>query len=116
MADFKFFGKNVEERDEADVMRERDEVYDMLQRTHFPEGEIPQTETLRRYDPELHGMPGVFTSILRNRSDISDASFADICKEQRLQLIEQMWEDHMVTHTIVSQDENGFTLRTEINL
>lgn len=101
---------------EDDEIAERNEVYEMLSRTHFAEGEIPQSETLRRYDPELHGPPAVFMSVHRNRNDVPDGLFADICKAQRMQLIELMFQDGLVTHTIVSQDENGFTLRTEINL
>jgi hypothetical protein len=58
----------------------------------------------------------LFLNVPRNRNEISDELFADISKAQRVQLIEKMWEDGLITHTIVSQDDNGFTLRTEINL
>jgi uncharacterized tellurite resistance protein B-like protein len=37
-----------------------------------------------------------------------------LIEEQRKKLIEDMWEQGMISHTIISQDENGFTLRTEI--
>ena len=57
----------------------------------------------------------LFLNVPRNRNEIDDELYADICKAQRVQLIEKMWEDGLVTQTIVSQDENGFTLRTEIN-
>ena len=57
----------------------------------------------------------LFLNVPRNRNEIDNELFADICKAQRVQLIERMFEDALVTQTIVSQDENGFTLRTEIN-
>ena len=123
---FKFFNhddafENIfdeAERLEADLARERDEVYEILQHQNLPlaEGEILQTETLRRHDPELHNRPAVFTSILRNRDAISDQEYTHLLRQQRVQLIESMWESGQVMHTIVSQDDNGFTLRTEINL
>lgn len=121
---FKFFNnddtfENIfdeAERLEADVMRERDEVYEMLQHQNLPlaEGEILQTETLRRHDPEQNSPPAVFTSVLRNRDTISDEEYTHILRQQRRYLIESMWETGQVMHTIVSQDDNGFTLRTEI--
>ena len=111
---------NKEERifDEAELERQRDEEFLQQLRQNFPlaDGEIPQSETLKRYDPELHGKPAVFVIVSRTRDSLSDEQFNDICKEQRVQLIESMLEDHMVTHTIVAQDNIGFTLLTEINL
>jgi len=108
--------ERLEERSEAEVMRERDEVYQILENTFYPEGEIPQSETLPRYDPDGTLPPAVFTTILRNRDAISDEEYTHLLREQRRLLIERMWETGQVMHTIVSQDENGFTLRTEISL
>jgi hypothetical protein len=99
---------------EDDEIAERNEVYEMLSRTHFAEGEIPQSETLRRYDPEGELPPAVFTNILRPRDSISDELWMNITRGQRMRLIELMWHQGMIMHTIVSQDDNGFTLRTEI--
>jgi hypothetical protein len=36
-------------------------------------------------------------------------------EQQRRNLMEHMWETGMIVQTIVSQDIDGFTLRTEIN-
>jgi hypothetical protein len=106
---FRFFQNND---------RDMDAEFERMLQLNFPaaDGELPQTETLGRYDPDGTASPAVFTSVLRNRNDISDEAFDDICKAQRVQLIERMFEYLFVTHTIVSQDENGFTIRTELNL
>lgn len=105
MADFKFFAKNEEDE------------FERLLNLHFPSEGLPDPQALTtRYDPELHGMPGVFLNVQTNRNEMADGLYADICKAQRMILIERMFDDGLVTHTIVSQDENGFTLRTEINL
>jgi len=93
---------------------ERDEVNEILSRMTIIEGEVPQTETLRRYDPEGELPPAVFTNILRPRDSISDELWMNITRGQRMRLIELMWHQGMIMHTIVSQDDNGFTLRTEI--
>jgi len=112
---FRFFQK-----DEAELERMRDAEFERMLRLNFPlaDGEIPQSETLRGYDAELHGPIDnvVFVSVSRTRDSLSDEQFADICKEQRMQLIESMFEQGQLTQTIVSQDNIGFTLRTEINL
>jgi hypothetical protein len=59
--------------------------------------------------------PAVFLNLMRNRNDIDETEWTQILRRQRIDLIEYMWEQGMVSHTIISQDEFGFTLRTEIN-
>lgn len=59
--------------------------------------------------------PAVFLNVRSTRDQIPDQMWEHVIQEQRKKLIEHMWEQGMVSHTIVSQDENGFTLRTEIN-
>jgi len=95
---------------------ERDEVNEILSRMTITDGEVPQSETLRRYDPDFTLPPAVFVSILRNRNTIDDNEFNFILEQQRRNLMEYMWEQGMIVQTIVSQDIDGFTLRTEINL
>jgi len=110
---FRFFQK-----DEAELERMRDEEFLHQLNQNFPlaDGELPQTETLRRYDPDGTAPPAVFVSILRNRNTIDDNEFNFILEQQRRNLMEHMWETGMIVQTIVSQDIDGFTLRTEINL
>jgi hypothetical protein len=79
------------------------------------ENKDAQFEGLHDQQP-LGGRPAVYLSVSHTRDSLSDEQFDDICKAQRLQLIERMFEYLLVTHTIVSQDNIGFTLRTEINL
>lgn len=59
--------------------------------------------------------PAVFHNFDRNRGEISDREFEILIMNERRKLIEYMFREGMIIHTIVSQDENGFTLRTEIN-
>jgi hypothetical protein len=104
---FKFF--NNEET--------QDERFERMLQLHFPSEFLPDPQALTtRYDPELHGMPGLFISFPTNRNEMNDRLYEDICKAQRVLLIERMFDNGLVTQTIVSQDDNGFTLRTEINL
>ena len=58
--------------------------------------------------------PAVFLNLSRNRDTISEQEWNSIIQQQRVQLMEYMWDQDMVIHTIVSQDEYGFTLRTEL--
>jgi len=58
--------------------------------------------------------PAVFLNLNRNRDTISEQEWNSIIQRQRSQLIEHMWQQGMVIHTIISEDQNGFTLRTEI--
>ncbi len=95
---------------------EKDEFERMLE-IYFPggapEGLDDDFPGLPEYEP-LPVSTSVILRVPRNRDDISDEIFGDLCKAQRLQLIEKMWLQRQVTQTIISQDENGFTLRTEI--
>lgn len=58
--------------------------------------------------------PAVFLNLTRNRGTISDNEWNSIIEHQRRQLIDYMWQQGMIMHTIVSEDEYGFTLRTEL--
>lgn len=59
--------------------------------------------------------PAVFLRLERNIDTISEDEWNSIIKQQRHLLMNLMWENGMVSHNIISQDENGFSLRTEIN-
>jgi len=59
--------------------------------------------------------PAVFLNLNRNRNTINELEWNYILQRQRNSLIEYMWRQGYILHTIVSQDENGLTLRTEIN-
>ena len=56
----------------------------------------------------------VYLRLERNRDTISDEEWNSIIQRQRTILMDYMWEHGMVSHTIISQDENGLTLRTEL--
>ena len=58
--------------------------------------------------------PAVFLQLNRNRDTFSDEEWSYLIKEQRRRLIEHMWSQGHIMHTIISQDENGLTLRTEL--
>ena len=62
----------------------------------------------------IDNRPAVFLNLNRNRDTISDQEWNSIIQRQRSQLIEYMWQQGMIMHTIISEDEYGFTLRTEI--
>lgn len=100
---FRFFDKN--ENDDQSFER----IFDEAERLEAQ---------LDRYDPELHGSPepAVYTRINRDRDSITDEEWDSIIRQQRHALIEHMWRQRWVTTTTISQDENGFTLRTELNL
>lgn len=59
--------------------------------------------------------PSVFLNLNRNRNTIDENEWTYLLRQQRVNLIEFMWEQGMIVQTIVSQDIEGFTLRTEIN-
>lgn len=63
----------------------------------------------------INNRPAVFLGLNRDRDTISEQEWETILRGQRTHLIERMWEQGMIIQTIISQDENGFTLRTEIN-
>lgn len=58
--------------------------------------------------------PAVFLNLTRNRGTIPDNEWNSIIEHQRRQLIDYMWQEGMIMHTIISEDEYGFTLRTEL--
>jgi hypothetical protein len=58
--------------------------------------------------------PSVVLRLNRNRNTISELEWDSIIQQQRRQLIEYMWQQGMIMHTIIYEDENGFSLRTEI--
>jgi hypothetical protein len=64
---------------------------------------------------QLNNRPAVFLNLNRNRNTIDETEWTYLLRQQRVNLIEHMWEQGMISHTIVSQDINGFSLRTEIN-
>ena len=72
-----------------------------MQLTYNVQEEFPQVQYFR--DP-------------RNPNDVSDAEWNLILEHERKRLVEAMFINNNIVHTIVSQDENGFTLRTEIFL
>ena len=57
----------------------------------------------------------VFLHLSRNRDNINELEWNHILQKQRKSLIENLWRQGYITHTIISQHENGLTLRTEIN-
>ena len=59
--------------------------------------------------------PAVFLNLNRGRATISDDEWSHILQQQRRFLIEDMWERGMIIQTVISEDMNGFSLRTEIN-
>lgn len=63
----------------------------------------------------IDNRPAVFINLNRNRIDISELEWDYLLQEQRKNLIDYMWEQGLISHTIISEDENGFSLRTEIN-
>lgn len=58
--------------------------------------------------------PAVFLNLMRDRDTISEQEWNNIIQRQRTILIEHMFQQGMVIHTVISQDENGLTLRTEL--
>ena len=56
----------------------------------------------------------VYLRLERNRDTISDEEWNSILERQRRILMVQMWGQGQISHTIISQDENGLTLRTEL--
>jgi hypothetical protein len=59
--------------------------------------------------------PAVFLNLNRGRSTIDDNEWNFILEQQRRNLVEYMWDNGMIIQTIISQDMDGFSLRTEIN-
>ena len=111
---FKFFKQNIpDEPVEIRTVTLRD--YPVVT-GRFPEeyiNRIEQTITQSRLTTD--NRPAVFLNLNRNRDTISDEEWLHLLRQQRVLLIERMWEEGMIRHEVISQDEYGFTLRTEIN-
>ena len=60
--------------------------------------------------------PSIVLRLNRSRDTISDQEWNSILEHQRRRLIQFMWDQNMISHTIIFQDEYGFSLRTEILL
>lgn len=58
--------------------------------------------------------PAVFLNLNMNRDSIHEQEWEHILARQRQSLVEHMWREGMIMHTIISEDQYGFTLRTEI--
>jgi hypothetical protein len=104
MGDFKFFGKNEDAFER---------IFDEAERL---EAELAREREATAVPLSVDNRPAVFLNLSRNRDTISDEEWNSIITRQRHVLIDYMWTQGMVTTEIISQDENGFTLRTEINL
>jgi hypothetical protein len=59
--------------------------------------------------------PAVFLTLTTTRDGIPQQEWEHILERQRQSLIQYMWQQGMITQTVISQDEYGLTLRTEIN-
>ena len=104
MGDFKFFEKNEDAFER---------IFDEAERL---EAELAREREATAVPLSVDNRPAVFLNLSRNRDTISDEEWNSIITRQRHVLIDYMWTQGMVTTEIISQDENGFTLRTEINL
>ena len=104
MGDFKFFGKNEDAFER---------IFDEAERL---EAELAREREATAVPLSVDNRPAVFLNLSRNRDTISDEEWNSIITRQRHVLIDYMWTQGMVTTEIISQDENGFTIRTEINL
>lgn len=71
-------------------------------------------EAYRTTRLSVDNRPAVFLNLSRDRDTISEQEWNGIIQRQRTLLIEHMFQQGMIIHTIVSQDDNGLTLRTEI--
>jgi hypothetical protein len=49
-------------------------------------------------------------------NEIGQYEVLHIQKQQRYQLMDKLFEEGFISHQIISQDENGFTIRTEVRL
>ena len=99
---FKFLTKNIPEQPNYITQERFNEL-------------VGHQLTMNTYNPlSVDNRPAVFLNVRSRRDQISDQMWEHVIEEQRKRLIEDMWEQGMISHTIISQDENGFTLRTEI--
>jgi hypothetical protein len=65
--------------------------------------------------PVITEVTGHFRSNV-SRQNISDEEWLHILKQQRYRLMDKLFEEGFISHEIISQDENGFSLRTEVRL
>jgi hypothetical protein len=63
----------------------------------------------------IQNRPAVFLNLNRNRNTIDENEWNYLLQQQRRNLMDHMWEQGMIIQTIVSQDIDGFSVRTEIN-
>ena len=61
----------------------------------------------------------IHTSILYYRSEVNldtlgEIEYDNLLRRERIKMIESFWMDGRISQEIISQDNNGFTLRTEI--
>lgn len=96
---FKFLGQNIPEQPET--------VEGAYERLH----NLVDNQLRLSVD----NRPAVFLNLNRHRDTISNEEWLHLLRQQRIQLMEYMWDSGMVMNTIISQDEYGFTLRTELN-
>ena len=103
MKDFKFFKNNIPEQPEYITQERFNEL-------------VGHQLTMNTHNPlSINDRPAVFLNLNINRDSIPEQEWEHILQRQRRSLIEYMWQQGMIMHTIVSQDNNGFTLRTEVN-
>lgn len=89
----------------------------------FRRDQAPQTveRTYHRFEEQIaqqlttDNRPAVFLRLERRRNDVSNREYEIVTMNERRKLIEHMYREGMIMHSIVSQDEDGFTIRTEIN-
>ena len=105
------FHEMIEER-RREVESYTPEQYERFMQIHSDEMEI---ETFEPNQLSVDNRPSVFLRLERNRDTISENEWNYMIQLERRKLIEYMWEQGMIMQTIISEDENGFSLRTEIN-
>lgn len=118
---FKFFGKN----DDAGQLTNRinrERFFELVnarrtrneEEVEYHRAMLEIDEMMNPTEISLIEPPAVYLRLERNRDTISDDEWNSIIQRQRSQLIELMWQQGIVMHTIISQDDNGLTLRTEV--
>lgn len=61
----------------------------------------------------------IHTSIIYHRSEVNldtlgEIEYDNLLRRERIKMIESFWMDGRISQEIIYQDNNGFTLRTEI--
>jgi hypothetical protein len=99
---FKFLNKNIPEQPDYITQERFNELvgHQLVMTTNNP--------------LSIDNRPAVFLNLNRERDSIPQQEWEHIIARQRQSLIEHMWREGMIMHTIISQDQYGFTLRTEI--